>query len=225
MTRNIEFSLGEYYHIYNRGTDKRKIFTSTNEYFRFLILLCLCNSDAKVDIGDYLRQGLTLSEIFQMKKGKNLVSIGSYCLMSNHFHILIREKQERGISLFMQKLQTAYTMYFNKKHNRNGSLFQGTFKAKHITKDIYLKYLFAYINLNPIKLVDSKWKENGIKNLDQSEKHLGEYRYSSYFDLIGTNRVENKILDVSEFPEYFSSKLKFKDFIQEWLKFNNSDKV
>lgn len=225
MTRNIEFSLDEYYHLYNRGTDKRKIFTSINEYSRFSVLLYLCNSNTKVDIGDYLRQGLTLSEIFDTEKGKNLVSIGSYCLMPNHFHLLVREKEEGGISLFMQKLQTAYTMYFNKKHERSGSLFQGTFKAQHLNKDIYLKYIFAYINLNPIELIDSGWKENGIKNLHRSEKYLNEYKSSSYLDLVGTNRNENKIIDLSAFPEYFNSHSGFKDFIREWLKFKDTDKV
>lgn len=221
MARNIEFSVGEYYHLYNRGTDKRKIFTNANEHLRFLVLMYLCNGDIKVDIGDHLRQGLALSEIFQIDKGKELVSIGCYCLMPNHFHILIREKTEGGISLFMQKLQTAYTMFFNKKNDRSGSLFQGTFKAKHITKDIYLKYIFAYINLNPIKLVDPEWRENGIKNLAKSEKFLGEYKYSSYLDLIGIKRVENRILNTSEFPEYFNSELEFKDFIREWLNFKD----
>ncbi|MBI3305869.1 transposase [Candidatus Nomurabacteria bacterium] len=228
MSRNIEFSIDEYYHLYNRGTDKRKIFTTSGEYSRFLILLYLCNGSIKVDIGDYLNQGLTLSEIFEVDKGKELVSIGTYCLMPNHFHILIREKEENGTSLFMQKLQTAYTMYFNKKHVRTGSLFQGTFKAQYVTKDTYLKYLFAYINLNPIKLIDPDWKENGIKNLIESEEYLGSYKYSSYLDLIGVKRVEASILNMSEFPDYFNSELKFKDFIQEWLNFKNlddSDKV
>ena len=213
---------------------KRKIFTNANDYSRFLVLLYSCNSYERVDIGDQLRQGLTLSEIFQMDRKETLVSIGAFCLMPNHFHLLIKERVDNGVSKFMQKLQTAYTMYFNKKNDRNGSLFQGTFKAKHVTKDEYLKYLFAYINLNPVKLIDPEWKENGIKNLHESEKYLSEYRYSSYLDLAGVSRVESKIIDVSEFPEYFSSKLDFGDFVKEWLKFkdanedsadNNADKV
>ncbi len=228
MTRNTEFLMGEYYHLYNRGTDKRKIFINFGEYFRFSVLLYLCNSDIKVDIGDKLRQGLTLSELFQIEREKELVSIGSYCLMPNHFHILVHEKKEGGISLFMQKLQTAYTMYFNKKNDRNGALFQGTFKAQHVTKDTYLKYLFAYINLNPIKLIDSNWKENGVKDLYKVEKYLNNYKYSSYLDLVGIQRPENRILNLLEFPEYFDSKLEFKDFIKEWLSFKeteDSDKV
>lgn len=224
----MEFSVGEYYHLYNRGTDKRKIFTNHGEYLRFLVLLYVCNSNIKVDIGDKLRQGLTLSDIFEIEKDGELVSIGSYCLMPNHFHILVREKEKEGISLFMQKLQTAYTMYFNKKNERNGSLFQGTFKAQHITKDTYLKYLFAYINLNPAKLIYSNWKENGIKDLYKAENYLNEYKYSSYLDLVGICRLENRILNIVEFPEYFDSKLDFRDFIKEWLFFKDiedSDKV
>lgn len=225
MTRNLEFSIGEYYHLYNRGTDKRKIFTSANDYARFTALLYLCNSDIRVDIGDFLRQGLTLSEIFKVKRGEELISIGSYCLMPNHFHILVREKIEGGISLFMQKLQTAYTMYFNKKQERSGALFQGTFKAQHATKDTYLKYLFAYINLNPIKLIDSTWKEQGIKNLFESEKYLNGYKYSSYLDLLDIEREENRIIDIPEFPNYFYSVTEFKNFIKEWLEFKDVDKV
>ena len=230
MTRNIDFSIGEYYHLYNRGTDKRKIFTDAKDYFRFKVLLYLCNSDVKVDIGDQLRQGLTLSDIFQIDKGEELVNIGTYCLMPNHFHILVKEKKKGGISLFVQKLTTAFTMYFNKKHERNGALFQGTFKAQHVSKDNYLKYLFAYINLNPIKLIDTNWKENGISDLSKSEKYLDEYEHSSYLDLIGVERMENKILNLVEFPEYFNSEIEFRDFIREWLNFKdedeeNSDKV
>jgi len=147
--------------------------------------------------------------------------------MPNHFHILLKEVKENGISLFMQKLQTAYTMYFNKKYDRSGGLFQGTFKAKFLNKDNYLKYIFAYINLNPISLIDSDWKENGINNLRKAEQYLAEYKYSSYIDLCESKRVENKILSLSGFPNYFEE-LKFKDFIIEWLnlkKLEESDKV
>ncbi len=129
----------------------------------------------------------------------------------------------------MQKLQTAYTMYFNKKYQRAGSLFQGTFKAQHVTKDTYLKFLFAYINLNPIKLIDPEWKEKGIQNLVQAEKYLNDYMYSSYPDLSGGDRAESKILNMSFFPGYFHSISSFKDFITEWLTFKveieSADKV
>jgi len=107
-------------------------------------------------------QGSTLYDLKKINRGEQLVNIVTYCLMSNHFHLLIYEKTEGGISKFMQKVTTAYTMYFNKSKQRTGALFQGKFKAKHASiNDNYLKYLVAYIHLNPIKLIDAQWKENG----------------------------------------------------------------
>ena len=88
--------------------------------------------------------------------------------MPNHFHILVKEKIENGISKFMGKLTTGYSMYFNKRYDRTGSLFQGVFKSVHADSDEYLKYLFAYIHLNPIKLINPEWKENGIKDKNRA---------------------------------------------------------
>ena len=104
MRRNIIISLNEFYHIYNRGTEKRIIFNDEYDYNRFVLLLYICNSLDKVDLGDLLRQGRSLSEIFQIKKNNTIVEIGAWCLMPNHFHLLLKEKQETGISIFMKKV-------------------------------------------------------------------------------------------------------------------------
>ncbi len=112
-------------------------------------------------------------------------------------------------------------MYFNKRYERSGNLFQGKFKAKHIDNDEYLKYLISYVHLNPIKLIDQKWKENGIKNKKQSEKYLGKYSYSSYLDYIGLTRVENKIINKSSLPEYFETIKDFETNVTEWLSYNS----
>src|SRR3989344_2009952 len=129
MARTFAFAPGEFYHIYNRGTDKRNIFTSRADRDRFLALLYLANQDEPVDLK---LQGSTLLEIVE-RSGMPLVEIAAYCLMPNHFHLLVRELEEGGISKFMQKLTTGYTMFFNKKYERSGSLFQGRFKATHVT--------------------------------------------------------------------------------------------
>ena len=92
---------------------------------------------------------LFIASIFNVKRAEGLTAIAAYCLMPNHFHILVHEKVEGGISKFMQKLMTSYTMYINKKYDRTGALFGSSFKAVHVTDDNHLKYLFAYINLNP----------------------------------------------------------------------------
>ena len=137
--------------------------------------------------------------------------------MPNHFHILITEKTNGGISKFMQKLSTAYSMYYNKKYKRIGGLFEGKFKSQHADTDRYLKYLFSYIHLNPIKLIQRDWKENGIKNKKEAINHLNKYIYSSYLDFIGEKRIQNKILNKESFPKYFPNRTSFVKEIFEWL--------
>lgn len=156
-----------------------------------------------------------------MDKGAALVDIGAYCLMPNHFHVLIHEKTEGGISLFIQKVSTGYTMYFNKKYQRSGALFQGRFKAKHADTDEYLKYLFSYIHLNPVKLIEPEWKEKGIIDQKKAKEYLNKYPYSSYHDFIGKIRSERVILNREAFPEYFETKHDFEDCLKDWLEYSD----
>ena len=127
---------------------------------------------------------------------------------------------EGGISKFMSKLTTGYSMYFNKKYERKGSLFQGVFQAQHADSDNYLKYLFSYIHLNPVKLIQSDWKENGIEDIDGAKKYLNDYKYSSFIDYTGNKREENNILNMKAFPGYFESTEDFENNIFDWLEFN-----
>jgi len=219
MQRKIDFSTGEYYHIYNRGTDKRIIFLEPHNYQRFEALLYACNSAAPVDITRHFREGRSFVELFGIDRGETLVDIIAYCLMPNHFHLLIREKAEGGIAKFMGKLSTGYSMYFNKKNERTGALFEGRFKAKHVDSDEYLKYLFAYIHLNPVKIVDPKWKENGIQDRNAAQEYLKNYKHSSYLDYQGVMRLETKIINREAGPEYFATLKDFDDFVNDWLVF------
>ncbi|PIY58399.1 MAG: hypothetical protein COY98_02190 [Candidatus Yonathbacteria bacterium CG_4_10_14_0_8_um_filter_43_17] len=219
MRRNINFSIGEYYHIYNRGTDKRIIFMDEHDYRRFNALLYVSNSIKAVDINLHFREGGTFLELYDIDREDTLVDIGVHCPMPNHFHILIREKVEGGIVKFMSKLSIAYSMYFNKRHKRTGGLFEGPFKAKHICTDEYLKYIFSYAHLNPIKIIDPKWKENGIIDRVAAQGYLENYEYSSYIDYMGVDRIENKIINREAFPEYFETPRDFNKFIDEWLSF------
>jgi len=215
MERRFNFSIDEFYHVYNRGNNKSVIFLNDADRRRFQKLLYVCNGSEPVVFKTI--QGMPLDEI---KRGETLVDIGAYCLMPNHFHLLLREKKDDGISLFIEKLLTGYSMYFNKKNDRTGKMFEGRFKATHVDKDEYLKYLFSYIHLNPVKIIDQKWKENGIANREAAKKYLLAYHYSSYRDYIGENREEIKILNKNAFPEYFSGVKDFEQFIDEWLSFN-----
>lgn len=217
MSRNFIFSEGEYYHCYSRGVEKRKIFLNKKDHERFLQLLFVCNSSKIIHLSNF--QGQPFNRIFDLDKEETLVEIGAYCLMPNHFHLLIREKNKGGISLFMQKLITAYTMYFNRKNERKGSLFESTYKAKHVTGDRYLKYLFSYIHLNPVKIIQKDWKKKGVKSKKEAVKFLENFAYSSYQDYCELDRVQKGILSIENFPEYFSTQENFKDEIFEWLEF------
>ncbi|MBI4691896.1 MAG: transposase [Candidatus Terrybacteria bacterium] len=213
MERKFQFSIDEFYHLYNRGVNKMSIFSDNSDKDRFIKLLFVCNGTNPVVFKTI--QGLPLDKI---EKGETIVDIGAYCLMPNHFHLLIKEKKENGISIFMEKLLTAYSMYFNKKYERTGSLFEGTFRATHADQDEYLKYLFAYIHLNPLKLIYPDWKEKGISDIIEANNFLKTYKYSSLFDYMGFNRIEFLILNKEKFPEYFSDFKEFHDYIDYWLK-------
>lgn len=214
--RKILFVFGEYYHIYNRGNSKQVIFHDKQDYKRFLDLLYLSNTVKNFRINDISK------DFYNFKQEYRLVSIGAYCLMPNHFHLLITQTDNGSISKFMQKLTTAYSMYYNKKYKRSGTLFEGKFKSRYIDNDQYFKYLFSYVHLNPVKLIQRDWKEKGIINKEKALDFLQKYKYSSYLDYLEEKRIEKNILDIKAFPAYFSTKGKFKKEIFEWLSFKDT---
>lgn len=214
--RKTPLSIGEYYHVYNRGVDKRIIFTSAADHERFITLLYACNGTRGFDLDE---QGKTINKLLEnnFDRGEPLVSVCSYVLMPNHFHLYLKEIQEKGISRFMHKLGIAYTAYFNKKYKRTGSLFQGAFRAEHASRDPYASYIASYIHLNPIKLIEPNWKETGIKNRVQAEAFLDNYEYSSYPDYRGKDRVEGRVLSKQDLPSFCVTAGDFKKEILSWL--------
>jgi len=215
MERKIEFSVGEYYHVYNRGVEKRTIFLDNNDRDRFSKLLFVSN-----DTQPFIFRDLKNKTFGEIKRDKPLIAIGAYCLMPNHFHMLVKETGDGGLSSFMEKITTAYSKYFNTRHHRVGPLFQSRFKAEHIDRDEYLKYLFAYIHLNPVKLIEPHWKEKGIKESKKVQEYLRNFSYSSYQDYLGIDREEKLILSEKDFPEYFEKAIDFKAHIKDWLEFS-----
>lgn len=199
--RKINFVENEFYHVYNRGNSKQIIFKDRYDYERFQQLLYLCNSEQNFKI-EHLRRDK--QNFFTTDRKQELVSIGAYCLMPNHYHILLTPRVENGISQFMKKLGTGYSMYFNNRHERTGSLFEGKFKAEWVDSDEYLRYLYSYIYLNPMKLIDGDWKQRIIT--DSDILYLRSYEYSSYYDYCASiKRREQNILTNKSFPDYFSN--------------------
>lgn len=219
MLRKDPFVTGEYYHIYNRGIDKRLIFKLNKDYERFMILLYLANSQESFRLGDFLgKQNKTFDEILVLDKGESLVSIGAWCLMSNHFHLLVRQEVDGGITKFMKKLGTGYAMFFNIKYQRTGALFGGLFKSKLIgADDNYMRQLFAYIHLNPLEIKFPEWKDQVKRPSDEMKKFLESYKYSSYLDYLGLERVEGGIIKPDNFPDYFEEPLSFRDFVADYF--------
>ncbi|MEO8637836.1 MAG: transposase [Candidatus Taylorbacteria bacterium] len=185
--RKVNFVEGEYYHVYNRGVDKRAIFNSIVDVNRFFLSMTEFNREDPI--------GSLYEKSFQKidnEKPNPLVSFVAYCLNPNHFHFIVTPVAEKGIELFMQRLGTGYTMYFNERYDRSGCLFQGKYKASHISSNEYLLHVSAYVNLNnevhqlggkASKLVKSSWNEYIVPNskgICDKDIILGQYTVNGY---------------------------------------------
>lgn len=216
------------YHIYNRGVEKRKVFLDNQDRFRFIHDLYEFNDEGPVININYRFQRnrskyMEVELPYIRKKRKLLVDIFVWCLMPNHYHLLLRQKIDKGIVLFMQKLGGGYTNYFNLKYKRVGSLFQGRFKAIVVENDNYLTHLSRYIHLNPVELIEPNWKIKGIKNWSKSKNFLEKYRYSSYLDYIGRKNFPS--LTQRDFiNEYFKNSKEYKKFMQDYISVDDNIK-
>jgi putative transposase len=211
---------GENYHIFNRGANKQAIFTSDDDYQRFVLLLYLYNTHQHVVMRDVISKysakrfkGQGFIETFKHEySDKSLVDILAYSLMPNHFHLVLRPKDDTGVQHFLQKVCVAYSMYFNTKYGHSGTLFQGRYKAKHLDTEPYFRYIFAYVHLNPLDLIQSDWKKAGIRCAKKARTFLTEYRYSSLQDHLGT-RPESAILS-DERPDFLTDQNDLDDLMK-----------
>jgi len=191
MNRYVTFEPGEFYHIFNRGVNKEKIFYSEGDWTYFQRLLYLRN-----DSTGYVRpervKNMSLKDISITEP---LVDIQAYALMPNHFHFLVSERRKGGISLYMKRLLTSYSMYMNKKYDRSGPLMCRPFRSRHVPDNDYLRWLISYIHLNPLDLTVPNWREKGIRDSELAHKYLKNYSFSSYQDYYGEERDEAKIIN------------------------------
>lgn len=164
--RKVPFRKGEFYHVYNRGVEKRNIFSDQNDFRRFFQSMLEFNVDHP--IGSIYWNSFKTSKLrHEMSKSSRLVNIVCYCVNQNHYHFILEPLVEGGVEKFMQKLGNGYTKYFNHKHERSGVLFQGVFKSVHIDSNEYILHLSVYINLNNLvhkiplrhEMSKSSWEE------------------------------------------------------------------
>lgn len=217
--RKTKFTEGEYYHIYNRGVDKRIIFQNRSDYERFLYLLGACNDEKPLLNSQFYYRG-SASIVFLNQKNsdtrKRIVDIVAFCLMPNHYHLLLKEISMGGISKFLQKVGTGYTMYFNTKYKRSGVLFQGAFKARHIDRDEYLTHLTRYIHLNPAEMKEPYWKKKGIQNRKNTYEFVKQYPWSSLLDYCGEKRF-SALLNFELLSEFYETPKEYEHFVKSWL--------
>ena len=223
--RKVQFVPNEIYHIYNRGADKCDIFREENDRWRCLQGLCLFNDE--VNSSNLLWQlenahgGVTLRVLKDFfvahgKERKPLARIMAYCLMPNHFHLLIEEVRKGGISGFMQKFGGGYSRYFDKKYDRSGHLYEGPFKAVWVKNEDQLKYLLAYINvINPGQLIEPRLKEEGAKDVDAIMKFAEEYPWSTHQEYLG--KRNSIIIDKGLLEKMFANPEEYRNFAREIL--------
>ena len=220
---------GQIYHIYNRGVDKRDIFMDDDDRFRFIHDLFEFNDEnPTINLAVNLKsKNNEIKEVglpkIERRPRKVLVEILAFCMMDNHYHIIVKQKVENGITEFMRKLGTGYTNYFNQKYERTGALFQGRFKSVCIKNDSHLMYLPIYIHLNPLDFKFHGWREKKIKNYKEAIEFLDSYRWSSYMDYTGQKNFPSLIK-----KDFILSRIgdekKFKKEMIDWLKnFDESD--
>lgn len=189
------FTQDSYYHVYNRGVAKQNIFLDIDDYKTFLGYLKFYLTIE--DKNDKTRPSRKLNNFYQK------LNLLAYCLMSNHFHLFVFQKNKGTMTQFMKSLGTKYSMYFNKKYHRVGPIFQGRYKAVRINSEVQFIYLSKYIHRNPLDILPSGTDLDG-------------YKYSSYQNYL--RRFDQSWLDTSEILSYFSkihSGETYKKFVEE----------
>ena len=194
---------GQFYHLYNRGSDKRDIFLQSRDYKRFLQTFYYYQFlGPKPRFSKFAKSDI---QLFKPDPNNRLVEIICFCLMPNHFHFLVKQLKDNGISIFISQLSNSYTKYFNTKYPRVGPLLQGAFKETLIESDEQLVHVSRYIHLNPI-----------VSGLTKS---LNNYQWSSYLEYI--NNLE-KFCSHKEILNFFSSPQKYQEFVEDQIDYGTT---
>ena len=203
--RLIRIAPGEYYHIFNRAVNKQVIFHDTSDYFRFLFLTLYFQSPIIFQqLGRKVKEFVQSRALDSVEEDeiikKRRVELVAFCIMPNHFHLIVKELDEGGIAAYMQRVLTSYSKYYNTKYQKSGHVFQGPYRAVHIADDRQLLHLSAYIHRNPREI--SKW----FKKEDQ-------YIWSSYQDFIDENRWGDLIMPDIVIGQ-FKDKAEYENFVK-----------
>lgn len=214
--------MSDIYHVLSRGVDKRKIFLDKKDYLRFIHNLFVLNNQKIVHTTHYNlkridESGDRASPQFEREPRKLLVNIYAFCLMPNHFHLLLDPIIENGIPKFMNKLNMAYAKYFNVKYKRKGTLFESRYKSILVSKSNHFLNLPYYIHLNPLDMGFLEWRNRKLKDYDRATEYLNNYRWSSHLDYCGKKNFPS-ITNRKLLLDVFGGEEKYQRDIYKWLK-------
>lgn len=215
--KNPDFKAHKYQYLYNQGFENRIIFSSEEDYNRFEAYLYILNSIESPRASNILSRGKS-HEVFEIARGEKLVAIGSYAFTPREFQLIATPLIEGGISKFMQKLLTAYTMYFNHKYARSGALFHSAYRSTIVQSEEHLKYVHAVVHLSPAFLFDAQWQEKGSSELQKIATSALHYRYSSIGEYIALKPV---ITSPEYYPRYFYTTRDADTHLKNYHKFHS----
>lgn len=241
--RREQFINGEFYHVVIRGIDGKLLFKNIDDYYRSIFSIYEFNNINPVEILKRRKEiqrfknsmkkkssgapsspqspnsQILIKSLKMSDKRELLVDVVAFSLMPNHIHLLLKQIEDGGITKFMQKLGGGYGNYFNKKYHRKGYVFQNAFTAVHIENDRQLKIVLNYIHINAISLIEPKWKEKGIKNIEKVIKFLeNEFRWSSCFDYIGKKNFPS-VTEREFMLKVMDEERGCKDAIEDWVRY------
>ncbi len=191
------------YHALNRGVDKRTLFLDNQDRARFVHDLYEFNSDKP---SNHTYRSKMADIVSRPSNFARLVDIHGWCIMDNHYHLLLSERIDGGISLFLRKLNVGYAKYFNERYKRVGTLFQGRTKKILIDTDKHFSHILNYIHFNPLDQINNarEWRSRKVHNVNEALEHLKKYRWSSFLDY---SEIRNfpSILTTSLFRDVFNN--------------------
>jgi len=226
--RKEKFVPEEYYHIYSRTILNIPEFKNYKNAKRLERAFLISNSTNSSEAFQLMRNdsNATIEDILKiLENGEKLIDILCYVIMPDHYHLLVREIKDNGITNFVLKCNTSIAKYINIKNKRLGPLFESRFKSKHIDTNEYLLHLSLYIHLNPLDfLVGKEWREHSLKSWSSVKPKLLDYQWSSlkYFLVAGQ---KNPIISGMEIiKEQFNNGKEYENFLRGWSKESIKDK-
>lgn len=195
----------DFYHLLNRGVEKRDVVLDDYDRFRFVHSLFIFNDSNPIDENHRKKEFL-----LPASDRIPLVHIHAWCLMSNHYHLLVSpiDNDLTKISKFMKRLNMGYARYFNERYKRSGYLWQGKYKKVEIVHDSHFNYIPYYIHLNPLDKKYPEWRVGDVATVELALEYLRGYRWSSHIDYLG-NKNFPSVIDSTLLQDIFGDPVRY----------------